>query len=133
MQTVDETNFRTLFGFSVQAANEYSGIFNRLKESLNLKTKISETQMSKKMNQKDSFKATEQRTKRSIGDSLILHNKKFREDVIESQRLNRIREMHKDSLLLTTHSKGPYNYLSSQTNLSLALMSADAILLKSNL
>ena len=119
MQTVDETNFRTLFGFSVQAANEYSGIFNRLKESLNLKTKISETQTSKKTNHKDSFKLTsEQRTKRSIGDSSILYNKKFREDVIESQRLNRFRELHKDSILLTTHSRGPYNYLSSRTNLN---------------
>ena len=39
MHTFDEADFRTLFGFSHETYNEYSGIYSRLRENVNQSTK----------------------------------------------------------------------------------------------
>ena len=105
MYTFDEINFRSHIGFSHEAYNEYSGIYNRLKESINVQTKVPVRHLSKKLDRQGSFIMLAPRKKLSCVDGLLFQNKSFREEIIEPQRVNRLKEIHKENLLLSSRSR----------------------------
>ena len=120
MHTFDEADFKTLFGFSHESYGGYSGICSRIRESVNITSqKIATRKQSNKNTKfKASFISTVPKKKLSCRDQLSFQNKSFKEDIIDIQRLNRIKEIHKENKLLSNKSRGAIAVQRKISNLS---------------
>ena len=120
MHTFDEADFKTLFGFSHESYGGYSGICSRIRESVNITSqKIATRKQSNKNTKfKASFICTVPKKKLSCREQLSFQNKSFKEDIVDIQRLNRIKEIHKENKLLSTKSRGSIAVQRKISNLS---------------
>ena len=118
MHTFDEADFRTLFGFSHETYNEYSGIYSRLRENVNASTKKITAYKPSKKNFKNTLIMPTPKKKLSCREGLTFQNKSFREDIIEPNRISRLKEMHQENLLLSSRSRGVVAVQRKISNLS---------------
>ena len=107
MHTFDEADFRTLFGFSHETYVGYSGICSRIRESVNSTAqKMTARRQSKKSTKfKASFISPVPKKRLSCREGLSFQHKSFKEDIIDIQRLNRFKELHKENKLLSNQSR----------------------------